>query len=107
MEITIDNYFVSSIASFKACKRPKRKPDYISYNKYGYISSMYWYGEDKNGQYVIRHSDHWSHVHTKDWHCLTECIRVARCYWVLYGKDVESCCGKCHLKNFKYNNKIK
>ena len=120
MEITFNNFFVSSKASFKSCKEPRREPDYISYGRYGQISSCYWYGEDKKGKYVIRWSEHWSHIITHEepmsrygrrdeyWLFeneseLTECIRVASCFWILYGKTVSGGCGKCYLQSFKPN----
>ena len=31
------------------------------------ISSLYWYGEDKRGKYVIRESDHWGKVASCQW----------------------------------------
>lgn len=34
---------------------------------------------------------------------LTECIRVASCFWILYGKTVSGGCGKCYLHSFKPN----
>lgn len=54
--ITQDNFFESTKAIFKGCKRPSRKPDYVSRDRWGYVSSEYWYFEDG----VIRASDHWS-----------------------------------------------
>ena len=58
--ITYSTFFIGTIAVFKGCKTPKRKPNYISYNRFGIVSSSYYYGSDKKGDYVIRVSDHWS-----------------------------------------------
>lgn len=47
--------------------------DYEGYKRFYYedkklgISSRYWYGQDKKGNYIIRESDHWG--------------KVASCYW--------------------------
>ncbi|MDR3188432.1 MAG: hypothetical protein LBT94_04510 [Prevotellaceae bacterium] len=62
--ITYNNFNVATRGVFKACKAPKRKPDFISWsNRYDkHKSSMYWRGEDKKGKYVIRQSQHWSDI---------------------------------------------
>ena len=124
--ITINNYFSGTIATFKGCKTPKREPNYISYLKdYGevtdIVSSRYWYGEDKNGQYVIRESDHWctykkfSNKKRFPW-----TKNIASCYWRLktnnknavvwlspkhyvrtFGRhETRPVSGKCYIKNF-------
>lgn len=31
--ITIDNYFLSTQGSWKPCKKPKKKPSFISYKR--------------------------------------------------------------------------
>lgn len=92
------NFFMGTIATWKRCNTPKRKPDYQSSKKYrnwdgeleetGIISSQYWYGEDSRGKYVIRQSDHWGNV--------------ATCYWILTkGKSsithARRKCGKLYL----------
>ncbi|MFA7285317.1 MAG: hypothetical protein WC011_00510 [Candidatus Paceibacterota bacterium] len=41
---------------FYPVKVPKRKPDQISSS-----GSQYWYGEDKNGSYTIRFSNHFGY----------------------------------------------
>lgn len=99
--ITKHNYFISSQGIFKGCKRPKRKPDFISYSKYdGRISSEYWYGEDKNGSYVIRCSNHWSTL--KDFGKEKRQIDVesiSSCWWDLKTtskKNIKT--GKCYFK---------
>lgn len=55
-----DNFYNNAKAVFKGCKIPKRKPDYISYNRYGEVSSRYWYTDSG----VVRASDHWSKYRT-------------------------------------------
>ena len=52
---TFDNFYKDTKAVFEGTERPKGKPDYTSYS-----GSEYWYGEDKDGKYVVRGSDHWS-----------------------------------------------
>ena len=83
-------FFKSTKANFKGCKRPKRKPDYVSYDRYGDISSEYWY--TKKG--VVRCSDHWSAIpnkykmnnKTKDDNiskdvCRFSCSKIRTCHW--------------------------
>jgi hypothetical protein len=41
---------------FKMCKKPHYKADRTS------GCSQYWYGADKRGRYMIRHSNHWGKV---------------------------------------------
>ncbi len=54
--VTFDNFFERTSAVFEQLKqRPDKNPDYWSPS-----GSMYWYGEDEGGKYVIRESDHWS-----------------------------------------------
>ena len=69
-----NNFYVNTLADFKEIsKRPKDKPDYVSYyfDKTGKrkISSEYWYNE--NG--VVRGSDHWGE-------------EISSCDWYLDGK---------------------
>ena len=52
---TFDNFYKDTKAVFEGTERPKGEPDYTSYS-----GSEYWYGEDKDGKYVVRGSDHWS-----------------------------------------------
>lgn len=65
-----NNFYVDTLADFKEIsKRPKGKPDYVSYyfDKTGKrkISSEYWYNE--NG--VVRGSDHWGEgISSCDWY---------------------------------------
>jgi len=95
--ITYDNYYSNTFAIFKACKKPKREPNYISSS-----DSVYWYGENKRGKYVIRCSDHW----TRENHGKRDCRRIASCQWEIIGKDLHSyssfsfMTGKCYLSTF-------
>ena len=65
-----NNFYVNTLADFKEIsKRPKGKPDYVSYyfDKTGKrkISSEYWYNE--NG--AVRGSDHWGEgISSCDWY---------------------------------------
>jgi len=116
--ITIDNFYTSTEVSFKACKRPKRLPNYVSkrtgyHNGYEWVilplnkqtvSSEYWYAEDKQGKYVIRSSNHWSNRNDN-----VECKKVASCKWSIHIprnrsnklKKYKSTCGKAYLQDFK------
>lgn len=80
--ITFDNFYHNSIGTWKGCKKPNRKPDYISYNRDGKISSIYWYGENKNGRFVIRMSAHWT-SYKQNKTIEKGCTSVASCYWRL------------------------
>lgn len=90
---TKENYFEGGFGDFKQCKSPKRKPDYVSYSKKyaGQVSSVYWYGTDTNGEYVIRMSQHWGIVaHFNK--------------WLLDGNTqnyTTAKAGKCYFKNFQ------
>ena len=104
------NFFKETYCMFKACKEPKRKPDYISYIKTYYdhyeelyiqleekdwiISSKYWYGKDKNGKYVIRSSGHWSKRNN-----VLEVEAIRTCYWELYSPRTKQKC----IKNIRTN----
>jgi hypothetical protein len=90
-----DNFHIRSFAIFKGCKKPKRKADYISHNKQGEVSSLYWYGTDKRGDYVIRDSDHWANIN---------CKHIAKCVWFLYYHKQTSA-GKCYFSKFKGRGK--
>lgn len=59
------NFMWNTAVEFRERKtRPKGSPDYISYNRYGEVSSEYWY--TKTG--VVRGSDHWGPgVASCDW----------------------------------------
>lgn len=97
-----DNFYLSTRATFRVCKRPCRKPDYISYTKWGDVSSEYWY--TKSG--VVRCSNHWSRIYPDN----SGCNRIAGCFWVLRG-DISHArrdgfiCGYANWTDFKYNHK--
>lgn len=91
------NFFKKTRASFKGCKRPRRKPDYISYDRYGDVSSEYWY----TNKGVVRCSDHWSAVHMPQTN-LIECGKVASCHWVLKATSYTDC-GFCLWGKFCHN----
>lgn len=65
MDISVDNFYIASQGLFKACDKPNKKPDYISYDRKGRISSIYYYTKDS----LIRVSNHWG--------------KVAKCKWTL------------------------
>jgi hypothetical protein len=98
--ITRYNYYTLTSVTFKGCKTPKRKPDYISYSKYvGGISSRYWYGKD----YVIRESDHWTDF--KDFskgQPILGCGGISSCLWSLRTNNPQKMkSGKAFFKDFK------
>ena len=113
--ITFNNFFVNTEAFFKGCKRPKRKPDFVSKTHYGETSSEYWYGENKKGKFVIRSSDHWVFFKKFDRSKrVVDCPSIASCEWHIkttlnlkkekseHDSDYNNViCGKCYLKNFK------
>lgn len=63
-EVTFDNFFDNTSAVFTLLPKseaPQREADYESKRWDGFgVSSRYWYGEDEQGKYVVRASDHWS-----------------------------------------------
>lgn len=84
-EVTFDNFYEGTSAVFKAIdSKPNRKADYISRS-----GSMYWYGEDEGGKYVIRQSDHWSAIvrdadDVKAFDAKPDNYKnIASCYWAL------------------------
>ena len=93
------NFFKGTKGVFKACKTPKRKPDYISKS-----GSKYWYGYNKKGSYVIRKSDHWVKTyHRKGGFFLDGCKRVASCFWCLKGNMWKQAnTGKIYFKDLKF-----
>lgn len=103
MKIDKDNFFISTKVFFKGCKEPKRKPDYISKTRYGSVSSVYWYGKNKHGSFVIRKSDHWSaykdflNTHKKG------CNKIRSCLWFLKTNHNlgDFICGKAYFYDFK------
>ena len=105
IKINKNNYFLSTRCRFKACRRPKREPDFESNS-----GSRYWY-TDKG---VYRESCHWSRIYGIDLHELSytnlrECLRVARCYWILEIHDSSRTritgCGFAPWTRFLYNHK--
>jgi hypothetical protein len=104
-EITINNYFTQTKASFRACKKPLRKPDYQSKS-----GSQYWYGSNSKGQYVIRESDHWicrtlfNDGKKKKRFIDRECKSIASCQWRIKCKKADNyvpICGKAYLSDFR------
>lgn len=61
-----DNYYCNTIAEFTpVVRRPRRKPDFVSYTRDGKVSSEYWYTPEG----VIRGSGHWgTGVGSCDWY---------------------------------------
>jgi hypothetical protein len=122
--ITHDNFHISTKATFKSCKKPKRTADFISRSRVWFedgkgscfVSSCYWYGEDNKGKFVIRYSDHWgqvascnweidcreekeflfSHRNNKTYHIVKQRINASELY-------VKSIAGKCYLRDFSKN----
>lgn len=103
--INKNNYFLSTRCRFKACRRPRRKPDYESNS-----GSRYWYTDVG----VYRESAHWSRIYGIDtddlWFTnLTECNRVASCFWILEIHDASrehvTGCGFAPWTRFQYNHK--
>lgn len=92
------NFFLKTKATFKGCKRPKRAPDYISYDSWGNESSRYWYTNTG----VIRCSNHWSSIHMPVKKFLIECGKVSTCHWVLKS-TVYTDCGSCRWDAFRCN----
>ena len=70
-----ENFYIATKATFDGCRRPSRKPDYVSR-----CGSEYWYTEEG----VIRCSDHWSiyyDAHHRHRHIRRH--KIATCYWGL------------------------
>lgn len=130
--ISYDSFFEKTTANFIAIDDvPSRNPDYVSYkfgsvrfdengNMIRSISSRYWYGEDENGKFVIRESDHWSYVgknlpicpinynerrrmQNNPWVRLTP---IATCFWLLKTGNMSSKVrvGKAYLSDFNKLN---
>lgn len=82
--ITKENYFNSTFGEWVPTQKPKREPDYVSYNKWGQVSSKYWY----TSKGVYRESDHWSQItdHEGDLVYATEiiiCKYIRSCFWAI------------------------
>ena len=107
-----NNFFVSTRATWKCCKLPKRDPDYISNS-----GSQYWY----TPLGVYRKSDHWSQIYIKRCNTYEGCIRISKCYWILkiLNNNLEYDCyksyinretqygGFCRWDNFKPNDRLR
>ena len=94
-------FYQNTKATFRGCQVPKRQPDYISDS-----GSKYWYGENKNGKYLIRLSNHWI-IRTEIYDCKKsnkskrECKTIATCQWKLKTNTISRYqAGKCYLKDF-------
>jgi len=101
--ITVDNFYTNTTVVFLQCQRPKRESDYISRKRKfvrtngksdivatDEVSSVYWFGTDQGGDFVIRESTHWGSVASCFWK-----IRLKRSY-----VGVKKC-GKAYFKDFK------
>lgn len=96
-----DNYYTSTKCIFRGCKQPSRLPDFVSKS-----GSAYWYGEDKNGEYVIRQSNHWSLLTNKLGKSLqshVSCGSIASCFWKLKTTGKSKLVGKAYFKDFSEN----
>ncbi len=98
--INRENFYLGTFGIFANSKKPLREPDYISYTRDYEISSEYWYGTDKGGEYVIRRSGHWSiYIGDEDWCSGYHFIRS--CFWILKTKKNNEITGKCYFSDFK------
>lgn len=90
-KVTFDDFFENTAAVYVAQEQaPEGTPNYTSPS-----GSRYWYGEDEQGKYVIRRSDHWSDRMTSD-----EAIdsfesnpgryrNIASCYWGIDTRPIQ------------------
>lgn len=104
MKYNINNYYTRTKCVFKGCNKPNREPDYVSGS-----GSLYWYGRDKKGSYVIRSSDHWSLLTNKFGKLIysyVNCGSIASCFWKLKTTSEEKLVGKAYFKDFSENNKL-
>lgn len=107
--LTYQSFFLSTFAVFKECSKPKRIPDYISYDKKRNISSNYWYGTNRLGDYVIRESNHWSSfIDSKNTTAVKGCGNIGKtnCFWSIKLslskiKDKKQYTAKAYFKTFK------
>jgi hypothetical protein len=84
---------VASIASFSACSKPNRPPDFVSPT-----SSEYW----DEGDCLVRHSDHWSGQHGIAF--------IKESTWTIHGQPDETnefLTGKCDYREFLFQQKKK
>jgi hypothetical protein len=102
----LGDFYHHTRCEFKACKMPKRPPNYVSYTRNGDVSSVYWYGYNNKGYYVIRLSDHWCRITKKIENCSEQlhgdCDRIASCWWTLVGNS-STMCGKAYKSDFTKN----
>lgn len=92
-----DNFFYNSIAEFEEIpRRPRRKPDHVSYTRDGKVSSEYWY----EGDTLIRGSDHWGNG-------------VASCDWAIKGHGIgdnithtSKIYGKVKFEDIKFKTQV-
>lgn len=85
-----DNFMVDTMAEFQQISgRPRRKPDYVSYDRDGNISSEYWYTEEG----VIRGSKHWGE-------------NVASCDWPLKHEDGHTSYGNRDRDDVAHTSKV-
>ena len=103
LEEQLGDFYKNTRCEFKACRIPKRPPNFVSYTKKGEVSSVYWYGYNRNGYYVIRLSDHWCRVSKNLKNCNEQmhgnCDRIASCWWSLVGNS-STMCGKAYKSDF-------
>lgn len=96
------NYHSHSYGIFKCCKAPNRPPDFVSNS-----GSLYWLGCDKQGEFVIRKSDHWSKVNNKKYTHVQINGCISSCFWVLNLTDStpmkSAYAGKCYFSSLKIN----
>jgi len=109
LHLTYKSFFLSTFAIFKECNTPKRKPDYVSRDKKGRISSEYWYGSNKQGEYVIRRSNHWSsYIDNKNTTTIQGCGTIGKtdCFWsikfpITQYEEGKYYTAKAYFKTFK------
>jgi hypothetical protein len=95
--VLFNNFYIATKGIFTCCKRPSRRADYTSKS-----GSKYWYGKDKGGFYVIRHSTHWTRILSPKKNQISiECGYINTCRWTLMGSDSRSNTGKIYLSDFK------
>lgn len=105
LEEQLGDFYHNTRCEFTACSIPKRPPNFVSYNKDREVSSIYWFGKNKKGYYVIRLSDHWCRISKNIKNCseqLIDCDRIASCWWTLVGNS-STMCGKAYKSDFTKN----
>ena len=94
-----DNFFKHTQAVFTEAEVPKRKPDYISTDRYGCVSSEYWYTDEG----VYRESFHWSLIYIngkRDIDNPHECYDIKSCWWIFDAKNSDAFRGFCPWSDF-------